>query len=477
MSSWPGSSWKDFGFDDAPDLDRWLTLQRSRLRSASAETLIWAATILAPTDPGRAGVLAERAAALDPFDDAVHELIVDCHVRQGDRPGARAYLQRVRQLYREELREEAPATIARPLERALGPLDGADPARVSGPTLPGTVEARVLLDLARVRLDAGDYDSAIGLGRRAVADAAQSGDGLLEARATVDLATTLAHTIRGREREAETLLRTALQLAHALDDRQLASDVEREIGYLHFLAADYGAAEAALGRAIALGIEVGDRLAVGRARTILGACQSDRADFTVAERTLRTAIEELAEVEDERWYAYAMSFLARLQIRTGRSTQGGASAASSIANARQSGWFALLPWPMAMLAESQLQTGEIRAASDTFGEAYALAREIDDPCWLAVSLRGMALVAQREGDTTRAIGLLQDGLACARIQPGSYAWAEAAILTDLVDLQPADESGHLDDANRIVTRGPMPDLAARLALATGPQTPGQTPRP
>ena len=374
-----GELLEGFAFDDAPDLERWLTLQRSRLRSASAETLLWAATILAPTDPSRAGVLAERAATLDPFDDAVHELIVDCHVRQGDRQAARAYLRDVRRLYRAELDEDPPATIARPLGRALGPRRRAE--RVPGPTLPGSVEARVLLDLARIRLDAGDYDAAVGLGRRAVSDAAASGDESLEARATVDLATTLAHTIRGGDREAETLLRSALQLAHALGDRQLAAEVEREIGYLHFLGADYGAAEAALGRSIALGTEIGDRLAVGRARTILGACRSDRADFTVAETTLRSALEELAAAEDEHWYAYAMSFLSRLQIRTGRPDLGVASATSSITNARNSGWFAFLPWPMAMLAESQFGSGEIKAATDTFREAYALAREIDDPCW------------------------------------------------------------------------------------------------
>ncbi len=58
-----GELLEGFAFYEAPDLDRWLTLQRSRLRSASAETLLWAATVLLPTDPGRAGVLAERAAA------------------------------------------------------------------------------------------------------------------------------------------------------------------------------------------------------------------------------------------------------------------------------------------------------------------------------------------------------------------------------------------------------------------------------
>ena len=172
--------------------------------------------------------------------------------------------------------------------------------------------------------------------------------------------------------------------------------------------------------------------------TILGACQSDRADFAAAETTLRSAIEELAAAGDARWPAYALSFQARL--------------------------------------ESQLETGETRAASRTFDEAYALAREIDDPCWLAVSLRGMALVAQREGDPTRALGLLEDGLRRAREQPDSYVWAEAIILTDLVSLQRGGDRRHVDDATRIVTRGPMPDLAARLAAATATQTPGQTER-
>jgi DNA-binding SARP family transcriptional activator len=88
-----GELLEGFVFDEVPDLDRWLTLQRSRLRSASAETLLWGATVLATNDPVRAGALAERAATLDPFDDAVHELIVDCHVRQGDRRGARAYVE------------------------------------------------------------------------------------------------------------------------------------------------------------------------------------------------------------------------------------------------------------------------------------------------------------------------------------------------------------------------------------------------
>ncbi len=129
-----------------------------------------------------------------------------------------------------------------------------------------------------------------------------------------------------------------------------------------------------------------------------------------------------------------------------------------------------------MLGESLLETGQTRAASSTFDEAYALAREIGDPCWLTVSLRGMALVAQRDGDPTRAAGLLEEGLRRYREQPESYSWAEAIVLTDLVGLQLGGDERHLDDATRIVTRGPMPDLAARLATATAPQTRRQTAR-
>ncbi len=473
------ATWIDLGADllegidfaAAPDLDRWLTLQRSRVRSAAVEALLWSATVLASDRPAPARALAERALSIDPFSDPAHRLIVDCQLRLGDRGGAAAYADHISRLYRTELGIDPPEMLVRLPGRAEDPTD---PDLVVDTRPLGAIEARTLIELARARLDAGDHGSALDLGRRALAEATETGDPGLEARASVELGTALAHTICGKDREADILLSQALRLALALDDRSLAAEVEREIGYLHFLEADYGAAEAALERAIALAREAGDDLQRGRALAILGACRSDRADFDAAEPTLRAAIETMAVAGDERWPAYALTFLARLQTRTGRPGLGKASAEEAVAAARATGWLSLLPWPLAVLGESQFELGKVRAASTTFGEAYALAREIDDPCWLGISLRGMALVAHSDGDEPRAKSLLREGIRCLRGQPGAYAWAEAVLLTDLVDLEGGSDAGHLEEAERIVTRGPMPDLAARLATVVRPQTRGQT---
>ena len=469
-----GDLLEGFAFDDAPDLERWLALQRARLRSASAEALRWAATLLSDADPERAISLAERAAQLDPFDDAVHELIVYCLVQRGDRRAARDHVERTRRLYRAELGEDAPPTIARPLERRSTTDRGDANPSTAGPALTGALETGMLLELARARLESGDYDSAAEIGRRAVAAVAVGQGDALEGRATLDLATTLIHSVRGRDREAHGLVRRALRLATALGDQGLAADAEREIGYLHFLEADYGAAEAALERAIRIATIDGNDVALGRALTILGACRSDRGDYASAEPTLRLAVDRLAEVGDERWHAYALSFLARVELRTSRAEQALATATASIAAARASGWLSLVPWPMAILGEAQLLTAQTRSASATFGQAYVLSREIGDPCWQALALRGMALVAQRDGDPDRARGLLAQGLRCAREQPDTYTWAEAVLLTDLVSLERGADRAHLLEATRIVTRGPMADLARRISDAVGSQTRDQT---
>jgi DNA-binding SARP family transcriptional activator len=457
-----GELLEGFSFD-APDLDRWLALERSRIRSASAEALRWAVTRRLDVDPPGALRLAERAARLDPYDDAVHELIVDAHVRIGDRDGARAYAAQVRRLYLTDLGTEAPATIERPLER---------PVVSEAVEVGAAAEAPARLELARARLGAGDYEGAVRIGREAVAAAIGGADRNAEARASLALASILIHSVRGHDQETHGLLRRTLELAMTAEDQGLAAETELEIGYLHFLEADYGAAELALARAVRLAEEAGDRVLAGRALTMLGASQSDRADFQAALETLQRAVSLLGPMTD-RWVGYAKSFQARVALRAGRPGAAAATATESLADARRVGWTSLVPWPMAILGEAQLALGEVDTASSTFEEALVIAREIRDPCWEALALRGLALVAARNGDLVRAEELLGRGLACARRLPDSYDWAEAVVLTDLVELECGRDPEHLAAAVRIVERGPMPDLARRVAAALPSQTPTQ----
>lgn len=438
-------------FDDCPEFGGWLAVQRARTRSAVAESLRWAASLLAASDPARAAGLAQRAASFDPFDDSVHALVVDCLVRAGDRRAAREYAEHARRLYHEELSQGLPEAVEASLAEAHAASIGvADP--------------RPLIELARARLPAGDYVGAIEAGRRAVQAASAAADPRAEGEAALELASVLIHSVRGRDHEAHALLRRVLEVAEVVGDGRMSLAGEQEIGYLHFLEADYGAAESALGRAVALAEDLGEPAAAGRALTIVGACRSDRTDYAGAAAVLADALDRLRAGGDERWPAFARSFLARVQLRAGAIDGAQSLAEQSTAETRRVGWVALLPWPMAMLGEAQLAGGDVRTASRTFAEAHVLGREIGDPCWEAMGLRGLALVAERDGDPDRAVHLLAEGVRCVQRLPDTYKWAEALLLFDLVARQPTADPVLHDRLRSLAARGPMPDLVPTSQL-------------
>lgn len=449
-------------FDDAPAYEQWLTLERQRLFSAQRDALRHGAMTLAPSDPERALRLIDRALSFDPFDDALHELAVDLHLAHAGPQAAERYAAAAEHRYRAELGIGLPATVRRPLLR---------PQRaIANPLVDLRVATEALLDAASARFDAGDYAGAVDAARRAAGEAAAAGDGALEARALAALAGTLIHSVRGRDREATGLLERALRLAGTDAAR---AEIERELGYVAFLAADYGAAEAALRRAVALAVRAEAPDSVGRALTLIGACESDRGDFDRAIMTLTEAAAALHAARD-RWEAFALSFLARAQIRAGRPADARPIAARAVALARETRWLSLLPWCMAHEAEAASGAGDQAVAQRMFSEAFALGCEIADPCWEAMSLRGLALLDAAAGRTERARAMLTEAVErCIRVSD-TYRWVEAVLLTDLIELEGGSDRTHLDRALWLVRRGPMADLAQRLQRFER-QTASQTP--
>lgn len=437
-------------FDDAPAYEQWLALERQRLLSAQRDALRRGAMALAPSEPERALRLIDRALSLDPFDDALHELAVDIQLAHRGRAAALGYADATEQRYRAELGVELPDTVRRPLAR---PQRAAD-----NPLIDLRVATRALLEAADARLDAGDYAGAVDAARRATGDAAASGDAALEAQALTTFAGTLVHSVRGRDSEATGLLERALRLA---DNDAARTEIERELGYISMLAADYGAAEAALRRAFALAGRAEAPASAGRALTLIGACQSDRGDFDAAVESLDSAVATLRSNAD-RWEPFALSFLARAHVRAGRPIVARPLAAGAVALARERHWLSLVPWCMVFEAEAALGEGDREDAERSFSEAFALGCEIGDPCWEALSLRGLALLSAAAGDPDRAQVMLRECLErCLRVND-TYRWAEAVVLTDLVELEDGVDRMHLDRALWLVRRGPMADLASRL---------------
>lgn len=461
-----GDLLEGFTFDNTPDFDDWLSLERQRLASALREALRWAATMLARSSPDDALTLAERALALDPLCDPLHELIVDIHVGRGDRVAAERHLAAADRRYRDELGESAPTSIRRPLERA----GAASSARVAP-----AVTAKALVQSAQARMDSGDYDAAVTAARRAAAEAAAAGDAAVEASALATLGTILIHSVRGRDRESLGILARAFQLATETGDLALASEIARETGYVAFLAAEYGSAEQSFHRAIELATRAADGVQLGKALTFLGASQTDRGDLEASDATLRQALQVLDAAGERRFRSFTLSWVARLRLRQEREAEARELAREALDAAKGTGWHGIVPWILTFEGEAELRLGNAARASELFAEGFALGSEMGDPCWEGLSLRGLAHVEWRAGRQGRAREMLVEAHArCSRV-PDTLWWADAVILTDLVELEHGSDAVHLEQALAIARRGPMPDVAERLRRYTRRQTRGQTP--
>jgi DNA-binding SARP family transcriptional activator len=463
-----GELLEGLSFDDAPAFDTWLSLQRARLATACADVLRWSATMLSRSDPSRALSLIELGLLQDPFDDALHQLAVETHVARGDGDSATAHIERVRKLYSEELGVEPSPSLTRALERSATPS--------SGPSISHDVSAATLIDVARARLDAAEFDSALGAARRAASMAAASGDKELEARALMTLAGALIHTIHGRDHESFGLLGRAQEVARELEDPVLLADIERELGFIWLIDARYGAAESCLTRSMQWALEAANIPLAAKARVFRALCESDRTDYEGAERDLHLAMADLAPEEHRGYRGYARATLARVLVRTNRLQEARDQATLAIDEVESGGMHGSLPWALAHLGEATLLDAHQQQAQQIFERGFALALEFADPCWESLTLRGLALCAQHDGRPDDARAMLEEALARARRETDTYHWAEALILTELVELEGGSTPEHVRDALRLALSGPMPDFAERLKpYAAGLQTQLQTP--
>ena len=456
-------------FPSAPMFESWLSMQRSRVAAAFVDSSRWAATALMISDPDAAMRLVHRALAADPFNDGVHELAVAVHVARGDRAEAARYIKHADALYQKELGIPPPGTLSRPLERPVAPA--------GSPLVSLDIGARTLFETSEARFSAGDYEGAVSMARRAAAHAAASGDGQLEARALVTLARVLIHSVRGCDREAVGLLGRASELSIRLGDDKIASDTEREIGYVALLEARYGTAEASFGRAIAAAHRIGDEAGRIRASVYRAVCFSDRCDYRSAVETLREAVESLStEASQKGLLSYTLAALARVYLRTKRFKEASETSREALSEGRSAGAISILPWAMVWGAEADLRLGESDEARTSYEEAFALGVEVGDPCWEALALRGLALLDRHEGREGLAQERLQDGVIRCRRLPDTYKWAETLLLTELAELGGADPED-VAAARALAQQGPMPDLMSRLERKTTSQTRPQTADP
>ena len=442
-----GELLEGMSFGDSPSFDTWLQVQRARTATAAADALRWAATLLSHREPDRALALAERALRSDPFDDVLHELVVEIHAARGDRERARTYVAGLVRRYRDELAIEPPSSISRPLDRP--------PRSAAEPLLRLDVQARALLDIAKVRFWAGDSASARDIALRAARQAGESGDRALEARALILGAGTYTGGGLGTAREWTSHLQRALRLANELGDRATVAQIESERGRVSAIEGRYGAAEASFRRAGRLAETIGDTREAGWARAMLAVCHADRCEYAVAEEELRAALPALG------WAPHAMAVLARVLVSIGNTEEGKAFADAAVARAEREGLLPTLPWALVQAGDARLAEGDLDGATERFARALTIAQETKHPSWQALALRGLGLVARSNKDEERTLTLLREALAREEQGQGNR-WIVAAILADLVEAEGGKDKEHVERGLRIALAGPMPDLVERI---------------
>src|SRR5438067_2808560 len=391
-----GELLEGMSFGDSPSFDTWLQVQRARTATAAADALRWAATLLSHREPDRALALAERALRGDPFDDVLHELIVEIHTARGDRERARTHVAGLVRRYRDELAIEPPASISRPLDRP--------PRTAAEPLLRLDVQARALLDIAKVRFWAGDSASARDIALRAARQAGESGDRALEARALILGAGTYTGGGLGTAREWMSHLQRALRLAKELGDRATVAQIESERGRISAVEGRYGAAEASFRRARRLAEDIGDTKEAAWARAMLAVCHADRCEFATAEEELRAALPAFG------WAPDVMGTLARVLVRMGNVEEGKAFADAAVTRAEREGLLPTLPWALVQAGDARLAEGDLDGATERLSRALTIAQETRNPSSQALALRGLALIARSREDGDRALALLREAL-------------------------------------------------------------------
>ena len=81
-----------------------------------------------------------------------------------------------------------------------------------------------------------------------------------------------------------------------------------------------------------------------------------------------------------------------------------------------------------MRGEVELARGDVGGAAALLEQAFARACQLGDPCWEGMAARGLALVADANGDSATAFEILADARRRANRLADPYVWLDGYIL-------------------------------------------------
>lgn len=400
----------------SPEFEAWLLAERRHIAASTEDVLHEAClALLARGDYGTALPLAVSLVGMNPYRESHQALLIRVYLIAGDADAAERQFDACARLFADELGViPGPAVRAALQSQAEVAPHGNDVAALNA-----TIEAGMAALLA------GAADSAVVSLRSGVALADSLGEGRRQITSRLALADALFSSEHGDDEEGAMVLHKSAELAKEQNQRDLYDRARVELGYLDMLGARYDRAEQWLDPA---GLESEDHLALARANNYLGCLQSDRASYDSAEAHLQAAVEHSQTGADPRQEAYGLSLLGRMHFLLGNFDSASTFLTRSIDICETNKWFTFIPWPQSFLGELELERGDRELASQSLEQAFARACQIGDPCWEAVSGRGLALLAEINGDTEQAYIRLQDAMDRCNRRSDTYVWAKGYIL-------------------------------------------------
>jgi DNA-binding SARP family transcriptional activator len=443
----------------SPGYLAWLLGERRRLQSLGAAVLREGALRALATDhPGRAVELATRLVGAEPLSEDAHVLLVRAFAATGDELAVERQLAASIELFRRELGQELAPEL---YEAARMESDRPVPPPAGTPA-----GVRALIDSGEAAVSAGAVDVGIAGLRDAVLAARSAGEPRLEATALVSLGTALVHAAKGRDEEGSAALHRAVTAAEKVDDRRIAAAAHRELGYVEYLRGEYPRGTVSLRTAAELAAD--DPLERSKIDGVVGVGLIDVGSHTLADEAFGRALDLAESLDHRRQLAWTLachgrSFVLRDALDDADTTLGRASELC-----RGERWTAFLPFPEALLAEVWIRRGRCDRAGEALEHAFALGCAVNDACWEAYSVRGLALLRAAEGDLAGSVTLLEDALArCAR-QRDTHLWIRAHVLDALcaVGLAARDPQtgAWVGDLGTLAGRAGMRELAARAYL-------------
>ena len=429
------------------EYESWLLVARHRVSSVVEAQLRQAAMgLLAAGEPAEAVRYASQALTRGQLDEGNHELLVRCLAMAGDPAAARRQVAVCEDLLRREL-GVTPSDALRDAATTVPGLSIVPPLR-------GSAAARSQLEAGRAAIVAGAVDAGIQSLRRAAVEASRGTDAALRGRVLVALGSALVHACRGRDEEGAVVLRQAIELAHRAGDRTTAVTAHRELGFIEVQAARRTTADFWLVKAHELAETDAERAAVLGVR---GMNASDCGDYPAALARLTESAELARRCADERQEAWTLSILGRAHLLRGEDVEAATAVARSLELASEQRWMAFLPWPQILNAEVDRRRGDAGSAAERLEHAWALACQVDDPCWEGFAARGLGLLHADQGDPVGASQWLREAMVRATRMPDRYQWLHAYVLDAVVTT--ALDAGDAGRAGSFV--GPLASVAAR----------------